>query len=181
MIREEELIDKIKRGSISAFETLIKRYKVQIYKLILRIVKDPKEAEDLTQEVFLKIYENIAKFKGNSSFYTWIYRISLNVALTYLRGQKRKLEFIDDMIYPSRLTNVDEDIENKELIETIFKAAEGLPKKEKLVFILKFQAEFSNREISEILRISKDSVKSNLYHALKRIRTYLKKEGFLGD
>ncbi len=89
MIREEELIEKIKRGSISAFETLIKRYKVQIYKLILRIVKDPKEAEDLTQEVFLKIYENIAKFKGNSSFYTWIYRISLNVVLTYLRGQKR--------------------------------------------------------------------------------------------
>ncbi len=180
MTREDKLIEQLKNGDISVFELLIKRYKVRVYKLILSFIKDPKEAEDLTQEVFLKVYESISKFRRNSSFYTWLYRISVNMALSYLRKRKRELEFVDNMFF-DHLVDLDKEVENRELIETVFKIAESLPKKEKLIFILKFQNGFSNKEISEILKISRDSVKSNLYHALKRIRKHLRIKGFLGD
>ncbi len=180
-MKDEELVERLKKGNIWAFEELIKRYKRRIYAIILSIVRDRDESEDLVQEVFLKVYEGIGKFRGKSSFYTWLYRIAVNVALSYLKKAKRELEFREEIKDPQHFKDIEEDLIKEEFVDSIFKEANTLPKKEKLVFILKFHNDLSNSEIAEVLGISKDSVKANLYHALKRIRKKLKQKGLLPE
>ncbi len=181
MKTDEELVEKIKDGNIAAFEEIIIRYKAKIYKIIFSIIKDPQDAEDLVQEVFIKVYSSIRKFRGRSRFYTWLYRITVNVALNYLRKNKKNLEFIDDIGFSLKEKEIEEHIWTQEVIKEIFSLANTLPKKEKLIFILKFQNGLSNKEISEVVGLSRDSVKANLYHALKKMRKFLMEKGFLGD
>ncbi len=181
MKTDEELIEKIKDGNIAAFEEIITRYKAKIYKIIFSIIRDPQDAEDLVQEVFIKVYNSIRKFRGRSRFYTWLYRITVNVALNYLRKNKKNLEFIDDIGFSLKEREIEEHIYTQEIVKEIFDLANALPKKEKLIFILKFQNGLSNKEISEVLGLSRDSVKANLYHALKKMRKSLREKGFLGD
>ena len=180
MIKDNELIKKAKNGCITCFEKIVKQYKRQVYKIVISIIKNPIDAEDVTQEVFLKVFESLSKFREKSTFSTWLYRVSINTSLTYLKKNKKNLEFIDEY-KNSKSFSIEEDIYNKDLLEAIFKEANSLPRKEKLIFILKFKNGFSNKEIAEILKISNASVKANLYHALKRIKNYLRKKGYLGD
>ncbi len=180
MTKDEELVKKAKNGCIACFEQIIEKHKRQVYRIVISIIKDPIDAEDITQEVFLKIFESLNKFKGKSTFSTWLYRISVNTSLTYLKKNKKNLEFIDD--YKNfESSDIEENIYNRDLLKVIFKEANSLPKKEKLVFILKFQNGFSNKEIAEILKTSSASVKANLYHALKKIRSRLRQKGYIGD
>lgn len=181
MKTDEEFIERIKKGNISAFEYIVKKYKKKVYTIIFNIIRDTQDAEDLVQEVFLRVYSSIKRFKGRSNFYTWLYRISINVSFDYLKKNRRNLEFRDDFSISVDAIEVEKGLGRKEIIEKIFDLANNLPKKQKLIFILKFQNDFSNKEIGEILGLSQDTVKANLYHALKKIRDALKKEGFLRE
>jgi len=90
---ETELIQQLKRGEESAFKSIVDQWKDMVYNTVLGIVQNETEAEDITQDVFIKVFENISSFKGDSKFSTWLYRIATTTALDHLRSKKRKKRF----------------------------------------------------------------------------------------
>ena len=93
MINETELIEQLKQGDETAFKTIVEQWKDMVYNTILGIVQNETEAEDLAQDVFIKVFEKINTFKGDSKFSTWLYRIATTTALDHLRSKKRKKRF----------------------------------------------------------------------------------------
>ena len=87
-MNDEELVKRVKKGDIDAFEEIIAKYEKRVFGLIYNVIKNENEIEDVAQEVFMKVYKNIDRFKGNSSLYTWIYKITVNLCLDVIRKKK---------------------------------------------------------------------------------------------
>jgi len=159
------------------FIDFVENYKKKLITVIFHFVRDWETAEDILQETFLKGYEHSNRFKGNSSWYTYFYRIAINTSISYLRKQKFK-KFLPsewfDQIAETKSSSVVQKMIEKENYERIVKASEKLPKKQKKVFILKNFEEMGYTEISEILEISEGAVRSHYFQALKKIRIILK-------
>lgn len=134
------------------------------------------QADDIVQDVFVKAYSALKKFRRESSVYTWLYRITVNVALNTLRKQRVK-DFIriDEFFETADDKNEQPDVvfEKNEQQKLIEKAIAKLPKKQKTVFILRYQEELSYEEISHILKTSIGGLKANYFHAIKKIGEYV--------
>ena len=90
-VNDEELVKRVKSGDIDAFEEIIAKYEKRVFGLIYSVLKNDNEIEDVAQEVFVKVYKNLDKFQGNSSLYTWIYRITTNLCLDYIKKRKEAI------------------------------------------------------------------------------------------
>lgn len=157
------------------FNKIVKENHEKVYSLFRGMVQTHEEADDLTQETFIKVYKNLNKFEGNSKMFTWIYRIAVNTGINYLRRKKVK-NYLG-------LENVDlrADEEKKDLSEQtkamLQKAIKKLPVKQQMVIILRSLQEMSYRDISQIMNISVNSAKVNYSHALKNLKEKLEKMG----
>jgi RNA polymerase sigma-70 factor (ECF subfamily) len=185
---DNTLVTLAKNGNTSAFEKLIKKYEDSIFSLAYRILQDKEEAYDVLQETALSAFKNLKRFKGKSSFSTWIYRIALNFALMRKRKQKslaKKMAVIptDDetKIYDSaeseevkNIQNVYDNplknLEQQELINILNDSLNKLPEKYRTVFILKELEGRPVEEIAKILNLSTSAIKTRLH----RSRMYLK-------
>jgi RNA polymerase sigma factor (sigma-70 family) len=174
-----ELIEEFRQGKIEGFNKLVRRYQQKVYWIARRIVGSHEDADDVVQEVFIKVYNGLNSFRAESGFYTWIYRITVNVALNFLRARKVKYFFrFDDLLEQPRDTEAgpDEQVERGEYQKVLERAIERLPAKQKLVFTMRYYDEMSYEEIANVLHRSVGGLKANYFHALKKVQEYVKRE-----
>ncbi len=174
-----ELIGQFKGGNEQAFNQLVLRYQERVYWVVRRLLPDHDEADDVVQEVFVKVYHSLGTFKGQSSFYTWLYRIAVNLSLNEVRRKKiRKTFSLDDspIQHPSDEELPIEKLEREEQTRLIREAVERLPDKQKKVFILRYYEELPYEQIASILKTSVGGLKANYFHAVRKIGAYVKHE-----
>ncbi len=188
---ELALVQAAKQGDISAFEQLVKRYDRNVFRIAQHITQNREDAEDVVQDAFLKAYQNLEQFQGNSKFYTWLVRIAVNESLMKLRRRKT-----------SKTVSMDEDVETEEgsmprefadwspnpeqlyghseLSDILRKTIQGLPSSFRTVFVLRDVEGLSTEETAEMLDLSVPAVKSRLLRARlqlrERLNRYFKKE-----
>mgnify|MGYP001179481920 CR=1 FL=1 len=175
-----ELVKDFQAGKVEAFNELVRRYQQKVYWIARRMVGDHDEADDVTQEVFVKVYKKIKNFRSDSSFYTWVYRITANTAINVLR-QRKIVNLVGlDEAFPALNSMSDDSLdpakkleikENQSLLE---EAVSKLPAKQKKVFVLRYFEEMPYEDISKILKITVGGLKANYFHALKNIQKYVK-------
>ena len=173
-----ELLGLFQSGDESAFNHLVLRYRERVYWVARRFINDHNGADDVTQDVFCKAYESLPDFRGESSFYTWLYRITVNIALNNVRRQKLREFFrIDEMfeIEDKSAVSPDVAVEKKEERRLIEEAITRLPAKQKSVFVLRYYEELPYEDISTILKTSVGGLKANYFHAVRKIQEYVKR------
>ena len=173
-----ELVQSFQQGDESSFNHLVVRYQEKVYWVARRFISDHDSADDVTQEVFCKAYESLKGFRAESSVYTWLYRITVNIALNSLRRQKvREFFRLDEMFDLEDTSSVapDQAVEKNEEKVLIQKAIEKLPEKQKAVFILRYYEELPYENIATILHTSVGGLKANYFHAVKKIQEYVRR------
>jgi RNA polymerase sigma-70 factor (ECF subfamily) len=191
-IDESVLVSQAREGDTRAFGELVRRYEGKIFRLAQHVTNNREDAEDVLQETFMKAYEHLDQFKGDSKFYTWIVRIAVNQALMKLRRRKTdKSVSLDEQIDTGEDTIVreiaawDEDPEQRfsreELGEILDHAVDSLEPPYRSVFVLRDVEEFSTEETAEALGLSVPAVKSRLLRARLQLREkltrYFKRKG----
>ncbi|HET6768907.1 MAG TPA: RNA polymerase sigma factor [Chitinophagaceae bacterium] len=183
MSNETELIERLKQGDESAFKVIVEQWQDMVYNTILGIVQNETEAEDLAQDVFIKVFEKINTFKGDSKFSTWLYRIATTTALDHLRSKKRKKRFgflqslggggnvekeqVPDFHHPGI------SLDNKERAAVLFKAIDALPENQKAAYTLHKLEGLSYRDVSEVLNTTVSAVESLMSRANQNLRKQL--------
>ena len=178
---EQELVARAKAGDHAAFEQLIYQNQTRIYNLALRMVGDPDDALDLSQEAFLNAWKGLPSFNGDSAFSTWLYRLASNACLDFLRSKKRRQDTIgsafslDDEDAPAppadQSLRPEERLERKERSAALHRALSNLPHHHRQVLVMRELSGLSYQEISQVLELDLGTVKSRL----TRARTALKK------
>lgn len=180
-MQDEDIIRLVLNGRVEAYSILVGRYKNLIYDLCYKYTYDYTEAQDLSQEIFLKVYRKLDTFRNSSSFSTWLYRIGVNTCIDWTRKNKKHSESmsIDEEDYIERIPSqcpVPEDIvvdgERREIVRN---AIQGLPEKYRTVVILYNFKGFSCSEISNILEVPLKTVETRLYRAKKLLKERLLK------
>lgn len=158
------------------FRLLLQKYQERLYWHIRRLVLDHEDANDVLQNVLIKVYRNIQKFEGKAQLYTWLYRIATNESLTFLNKKKKKLAIsLDEEV--AGLANTllaDEYFDGAQAQIKLQQALLRLPEKQKLVFSLRYFEGLPYEEISKILEISKGGLKASYHHAVKKIEQFFK-------
>lgn len=181
MEEDFELLAKFKKGNQQAFELLVRKYKTTVFNTIYSIMGNAQEADDIAQEVFLKVYTKADSFKGKSSFSTWLYRVTVNRCIDELRRRKNKIisyetEFNQEEklklkdVLASRENDITEKLRQKELQDIIQKAMNSLPEKYRIILTLKETEGLSYKEISQIMKISLAKVKIWLFRARQKLK-----------
>ena len=184
---DKTLVKRVKQGDSEAFRLLVTRYQRKVFSIAFSMVRDKEEAMDLSQEAFFKVFKYVHNFQGTSSFYTWLYRIVVNLCIDYIRKHSRmstvdyddqlkkssKVEG-DENILPSLLgTNPAKMYARKELIEQIQLGLEKLSDIHRLAITLREIEGLSYSEIADVMQVSKGTVMSRLYHARKNLQLFL--------
>jgi len=171
-----DLIERLQAGDERAFEELVTEYRERVYRVAWRILRDDEDAEDAAQEAFIKVFRSIERFERRSSLYTWIYRITVNIALNKLKRDKfRRMVPLGDMIRKDTRPGTDPGrvAESSEIGRRIGEAVTSLPEKQRAVFTLKFYEGLSHKEIAEIVGCSEGTSKANYFHAIRKLRRLL--------
>jgi RNA polymerase sigma factor (sigma-70 family) len=174
---DEVLIGEFQKGDVRAFNELVRRYQERVYWVARRIVGNHADADDVAQEVFIKVYDSLKGFRSESSFYTWIYRVAVNAALNLLRKKKvRDFVRFDEIIAPllSDEPKPDEHLESNEQKRLIDEAIERLPARQRTVFVLRYYENLPYEEIAKMLKRSVGGMKANYFQAVQKISRYLK-------
>jgi RNA polymerase sigma-70 factor (ECF subfamily) len=171
---EIELIYRSQSGDTEAFGQLVTKYRTKIFNTINVIVGDENDAWDLAQEAFLKAWRSIRRFQGGPSFYTWLYRITMNVTIDSLRrrGRRREVE-LDDTI-PSFLPGPSVNYERAEIREQVYAAFAQLSPEHRAVIVLKEIEDMRCQEIADILDLSLGTVLSRLFYGRKKLQSTLR-------
>jgi RNA polymerase sigma-70 factor (ECF subfamily) len=176
---EGEYIKRAKRGDKEAFALLINAHKAFVYHLALGILKDRQEAEDLTQEVFIRVYENLRFFRGQSRFSVWLGKVAYNMSLNRLKALKRLPLAIEEENLMTAGLIIDTSnsplaqIEEKERREILKEAFSRLPEIYQLPIMLRYMQGFSVREVADILNLPQGTVKTRLARARNILRRKL--------
>ncbi len=177
-----DLVRQAKRGSHSAFEALVRRYSERAFRVAYRVVRDPDVAEEVLQEALIKAYRGLPRFEFRSSFYTWLYRIVVNLALDRRRQEKRapSVEWEDGLavgLDPRGVTPTQVDPElsvlRLEVRELVSKGVQELPDGQREVLLLREVEDLSYEEIANTMGISKGTVMSRLHYARKKLAAFL--------
>jgi RNA polymerase sigma-70 factor (ECF subfamily) len=172
---DQGLIERFRAGERPAFDALVRRYQQPIYYLALRYLKNEADASDATQQTFVKVFKSLQRFRGASTFRTWIYRIAINLCLNHLRDKRREQpsEIAEDALTttPTGPQRLIDDEQTKRLREAISE----LPPKQRMVLELRIYDELKFREVAELINCSENAAKVNFHHAVTRLRVLLEK------
>ena len=178
------LVERARGGDVHAFETLVKQYDRQVFRIAQHITQNREDAQDVVQDAFLKAYEKLDQFQGNSKFYTWLVRIAVNEALMRLRKRRTgKMVSIDEDVQteegsvPRDLAewrpNPEQEYNQAELADILRKTINGLPPGFRVVFVLRDVEGLSTEETANALGLSVPAVKSRLLRARLQLRERL--------
>jgi RNA polymerase sigma-70 factor (ECF subfamily) len=174
-----ELIRRFNAGDEAAFNEIVKKYQKKIYWHARRMTGNHLDADDVVQQVLIVIYDNLKKFRFQSSLYTWIYRITSTRTLNFLnRNKVKKLFGLEESGAESLSANEDiiENYEQKEKLAKIEKQLQKIPVKQREVFIMRNFDDLSYKEISEVTGRSEGGLKANYFHALNKIMELMKED-----
>lgn len=184
-MEENEFIENLKAGKQNAYGKLLEDFQQKVFATCISFVPNKEDAEDVAQEVFIEVFNSISKFKGNSKLSTWIYRITTNKCLEFIRKKNTKKRFaflqsiagnqmpIDKRGYFTEFNHPGVVLENKEKSETLFRAINQLPDAQKVVFTLHKVDGKTYQEISDITQKSISSVESLMFRAKKNLQKSL--------
>jgi RNA polymerase sigma-70 factor (ECF subfamily) len=174
---DHAMVERVRAGERQAFADLVKKHRAGTQRLIRGYVASDEEAEDVTQETFLRVLRAIDSFRGEASFRTWLYRIAVNGALNHARDQKRgravsieEVDLITNALGTAKMSA-------REARRKIAEALELLPPKQRLVVELRLVHEMPFRAIAGIAGSSEDAARANFQHAVKRLRALLAEPG----
>lgn len=180
---EKRLIMRTQKGETDAFNPIVSKYRQKIYNLIYQRVGNCETAEDLCQEVFLKAWQALPNFKGQSAFYSWLYKIAINCSIDFLRRQNKQSvlsweEFSQNSDNILEVTQehflISQILEKKEFRNIVGKAVRQLPTNQRQVFYLRYGKELRIKDIASRLNKSEGTIKTHLYHAHHKLRDMLR-------
>lgn len=189
MTREEEsaIISKVLAGDADAFEPLVTANQSFVYNIALRMLSNPDDAFDASQEAFVKAFRSLKDFKGGSSFSSWLYRITANICLDFMRKNKKRrtasIVYLDDdselqeFDLPDARFNPETEYERRELRKAIGDALRSLPDDQRSILLLRELNGMSYAEIADTLKLEAGTVKSRLFRARARLAKILKDNG----
>jgi RNA polymerase sigma-70 factor (ECF subfamily) len=182
---EQKLVDDARRGDSKAFRALVERYQRRAYAVALGMLHDADEARDICQEAFLKVYRNLAGFEGDAQFFTWLYRIVMNLCIDHLRkrrGEKQEFDETQDSadagdesgIAPRRLGfDPARALQDKELRQHLHQALEQLSPTHRAVLLMREVEGLSYQEMADVMECSIGTIMSRLFHARKKMQAAL--------
>ncbi len=176
-MEDQELLLKLRSPETRnyGFNMLVRAYQQKVYWLVRKMVIDHDDADDLTQEVFIKIHKAIDNFREDSQLYTWIYRIATNECLTFLAKKKRRFFLPIEDVAGELSSKIDSApyLNGDDIQKKLQKALLTLPDKQRLVFNMKYYDDLPYEDISEITNTSVGALKASYHHAVKKIENYL--------
>jgi RNA polymerase sigma-70 factor (ECF subfamily) len=183
-LSDQELIQEVREGKRRAYTELMHRYQERVYWVARRIVGGHEDADDVTQETFVKAFLALGEFRGDSSFFTWLYRIAVNLSLNTIR-KRQVLSYLHESELLGRFLPSHDDpserVEQEETATLLERAIAQLPEKQRAVFVLRYHDELSYEEIAKILKTSIGGLKANYFHALRKVREHLRNEIETGE
>jgi len=171
---EAALVEACLGGRAEAFDVIVERHRRSVYQLCYRFVSNHEDASDLTQDVFLRAYRGLRRFRGRSSLGTWLYRIGVNVCLNRVSVKAPKLETIDEQAHVDvRSESASDRLLRDERGMRVRAAIAQLPRRQRATLILRMYHEMSHQEIADALGSSVGAVKANFFHALGNLKKLL--------
>ena len=178
------VVQSVQAGKVGAFDILVQKYREHIFSVIYNMTSNREDASDLTQETFIKAFQAIGRFKGKSSFFTWIYRIAINHTMTFLKKRNRRrfisYEKIDEEVSRTEIfehltakSRSEKGVLVSELQEKLNDALQKLSDKHRTVVILHEIQGLEHAEIAEITKVSIGTVRSRLHYAKQQLQSYL--------
>jgi RNA polymerase sigma-70 factor (ECF subfamily) len=182
---DQQLVERVQRGDKGAFDLLVTKYQRKIFRLLSRLIRDTAEVEDVAQEAFIKAYRALPNFRGDSAFYTWLYRIAINTAKNHLVSQGRRAptsteadieeaETFDDGEHLRDLNTPDSMLLTKQVAEAVNRAIEQLPEDLRTAIVLREIEGLSYEEIAESMNCPIGTVRSRIFRAREAIAQELK-------
>ena len=166
---EREAVEACRRGEREAFDRLVERYQRDVYRLCYRYVNNHEDANDLAQEVFLKAWRAIGRFRGDSSFRTWLYRIGVNACLNFRALRRPVIQELPEALVDPR-PGAAVRVERGDEARRVRAAVSRLPEKQRATLILKIYHDLTHEEVAQVLGSTVGTVKANLFHALGNLR-----------
>lgn len=176
-MEESFIIEKLKDENSRnyGFNLLIREYQERIYWHVRKMVIDHDDADDLVQEIFIKVWKNLNKYRADAKLYTWIYKIATNECLTFLKKKKRRffipIHDIKEALTQTLESNCPSD--GDEIVLKLQKALLTLPDKQRLVFNMRYFDEMKFKDIAEITKTSEGALKASYHHAVKKIEAFI--------
>jgi len=183
---DQQLVERVQQGDKRAFDLLVIKYQRRLARLLSRFVRDPAEVEDIAQETFIKAYRALASFRGDSAFYTWLYRIGVNTAKNFLVSQGRKqpvtitgfdAEEAENFEGASQLREVntpESELMGKQVAQTVNQALEALPEELRTAITLREIEGLSYEEIADIMNCPIGTVRSRIFRAREAVAEKLR-------
>ncbi|HJW53314.1 MAG TPA: RNA polymerase sigma factor RpoE [Burkholderiaceae bacterium] len=182
---DQQLVERVQRGEKAAFDLLVIKYQRKIFRLLSRLIRDPGEVEDVAQEAFIKAYRALPNFRGDSAFYTWLYRIAINTAKNWLVSQGRRAptttetdiedaETFDDGEHLRDLNTPDSMLLTRQVADAVNRAIERLPEELKTAIVLRELEGLSYEEIAETMNCPIGTVRSRIFRAREAIAEELR-------
>jgi RNA polymerase sigma factor (sigma-70 family) len=179
-LNDQELLSKIRNPETRnyGFNMLVRAYQQRVYGLVRKMVIDHDDADDLTQEVFIKVHKSIDTFREDSQLFTWIYRIATNESLTFLSKKRRRFFLPIEDIGKELSTKIDSmpALDGDEIQKKLQKALLTLPDKQRLVFNLKYYEEMPYAEMAAVTGTSEGALKASYHHAVRKIEDFLQND-----
>ena len=185
-ISDAEMMLRVKSGDDSAFDYLVQKYRRAMIGFMYRMSHNAATAEDLAQEVFLRVYRSRASYEASAKFSTWIYRIATNLGVNHARDTRHeRAENVTNLDEPDeesgqtpdladKAPNVEQEILQRERLAAIRQKVEGLPERQKLAVLMHKYQQMDYKQIAEVLKLSESATKSLLFRAYETLRTQLK-------
>ncbi len=186
--RELEIISAVLSGDANAFEELVLEYQTRVYNIAMKMTGNEDDAFDISQEAFLKAYRALGGFRGEASFGSWLYRLTANLSVDFMRREARhrpeKAVYLDDETEGERPVEIPDlssepqtALERRETLEAIEAGLKRLPEEQRLILVMRDFNGLSYQEISEALNVEMGTVKSRIYRARARLASFLLSEG----
>jgi RNA polymerase sigma-70 factor (ECF subfamily) len=173
---DEELVKEFRKGSTEAFSELVRRYSRPLTMTILRLIRDEEEAKDISQKVFLKIFEGLPRFMMASSFKTWLYSIAVNAVRDHWRKRNPTIPSEEASMTPDPSESPAQRLERARTVHEVRKAVEQLPYKQRLTLQLRIYEGMDYKQIAKILGGTTGAARGNFFHAVKTLRQKLDRE-----
>jgi RNA polymerase sigma-70 factor, ECF subfamily len=176
---DRQLVERVQRGDKTAFDVLVLKYQHKIFGLVSRYLRDQDEVQDVTQEAFIKAYRALPRFRGDSAFYTWLYRIAINTAKNHLVSRSRRPpdtdidvddgEFQDNSAVLKDIESPEESLATRQLEDVVYRAIDDLPEELKVAVTLREFEGMSYEEIAEVMECPVGTVRSRIFRAREAI------------
>jgi len=176
-VEDASILEQFRKGESRdhAFDLLVSKYQERLYWVIRRMLEDHDDTNDVLQDVFVKIFRNLAKFREDAKLFTWMYRIATNESLTFLKKKNKhfslSLDEMQEELGDRLSAQIDPDAD--QINQLLQKAIHALPEKQRLVFNLRYFDELGYKEMSEMLGTSEGALKASYHHAVKKVEKFL--------